>query len=55
MSESLAVKRFALLPAGPAAKGTATAPKIRHYKLARLRLDDRTPGDRFAHLKRAHD
>ncbi len=55
MPQSLAVKRFALLPAGPAAATADTNVKIRRYKLARLRIDDRTPGERFAHLKRAHD
>ena len=28
---------------------------IRRYKLARLRLDDRSPTDRHAHLRRGHD
>ena len=55
MPQSLAVKRLALLPAVPAAATAPTAVRIRHYKLARLRLDDRTPGDPFGHLKRSRD
>jgi hypothetical protein len=55
MPQSLAVKRFALLPAVPAAKSADAPMTIRRYKLARLRVDDRTPRERFAHLKRAHD
>jgi hypothetical protein len=54
MPESLAVKRIALLPASPAA-ASASSVKIRRYKMARLRLDDRVPGERFAYLKRSHD
>lgn len=46
--------RVVLLPT------TAPAPadsgvKIRRYKLARVRQDERNPADRHAHLRRSHD
>jgi len=52
-TSATAVTRLALLPEPP--RPVDTAAKIRRYRLARLRLDDRTPGERFAYLKHTHD
>jgi hypothetical protein len=52
MPANPALTKILLLPSPATASG---APAVRRYRLARVRTDDRVPGDRFAHLKRSHD
>jgi hypothetical protein len=42
-------------PTSPTAR--ATAPRVRHYRLARVRLQSRSDpsAERFAHLRRSYD
>jgi hypothetical protein len=47
-----ATRRLVLVPAGGRSEGA-----VRHFRLARLRLEDRevTRSQRFDYLKRSHD
>jgi hypothetical protein len=51
-STSVPIRRLVLVPAG-----RRTDSAVRHFRLARLRLEDRevARAERFAHLKAAHD
>ena len=50
--------RILLVPDARPRAELAAAPKVRRYRLARLRLEERTLEDRsalFAHLRRSYD
>ncbi len=54
LSSLASTTRVVLVPA--ASRDTEPgAVKVRRYRIARLRLDDRMSGDRHAHLRRSHD
>jgi hypothetical protein len=48
-------RRLVLVPA--AARSRPADPRLRRYRLARIRLEDRdvTRAERFTHLKHSHD
>jgi hypothetical protein len=54
-----ATRRLVLVPAPAAnsARGRPDASAVRHYRLARLRLEGRdvARSERFSHLKRSYD
>jgi len=54
-----ATRRLVLVPAAPATttRGRPEPAGVRHYRLARLRLEGRdvARSERFSHLKRAYD
>jgi hypothetical protein len=54
-----ATRRLVLVPAPPAtaARGRPESSAVRHYRLARLRLEGRdvARSERFSHLKRSYD
>ena len=53
---SSTARRLVLVPAA-AARTRPADPRLRRYRLARLRLEDRdvTRAERFTHLKHSHD
>jgi hypothetical protein len=54
-----ATRRLVLVPAAPSstARGRPEVAPVRHYRLARLRLEGRdvARSERFSHLKRSYD
>ena len=55
MTSASTTRRLVLIPA--AARTRPADPRLRRYRLARLRLEDRdvTRAERFTHLKHSHD
>lgn len=53
---SSTARRLVLVPAA-AARSRPADPRLRRYRLARLRLEDRdvSRAERFTHLKQSHD
>ena len=50
------LNRYQLLSTSWPAAGSAAAPKVRRYRLARIEQGGRNPGgERFEHLRRAYD
>jgi hypothetical protein len=58
MPATVDLTRRVLIPvAGPPPSTSAKAPRVRHYRLARVPLHTRPDStlDRFAHLRRSYD
>jgi hypothetical protein len=57
MSASSDLNRRVLIPVAEPTAASAKAPRVRHYRLARVPLQPRSDAkpDRFAHLRRSYD
>jgi hypothetical protein len=57
MPASPDLTRRVLIPVAGPTTASATAPRVRHYRLARMpvQLHSDTTLDRFAHLRRSYD
>ena len=57
MPASSDLNRRVLIPIAGPTPASATAPRVRHYRLARMPSQPRTDPtqDRFAHLRRSYD